>query len=51
MDILGYINEHGENNVGELVVALADCRSSKEFHEKWHSFLTGFVRKRFPSGM
>ena len=51
MNILGYINEHGENNVAELVVTVADCRSSKEFQKKWHSFLTGFVKKRFPSGM
>jgi hypothetical protein len=51
MNILGYINEHGENNAAELVVTVADCRSSKEFQKKWHSFLTGFVKKRFPSGM
>ena len=51
MNILGYINEHGENNVAELVVTLVDCRSSKEVQEKWRSFLTGFVRKRFSSGM
>lgn len=50
-NILGYINEHGENNVAELVVTLPHCLSSKEFQKKWHSFLTGFVRKRFPSGM
>jgi len=33
------------------VVTAADCLSSKEFQKKWHSFLTGFVKKRFPSGM
>jgi hypothetical protein len=31
MNVLGYIKEHGENNVGELVVTAADCLSSKEF--------------------
>jgi hypothetical protein len=51
MNILGYINEHGENNVAELVVTVADCLSSKEFQKKWHSFLTGFLKRRFPSGM
>ena len=51
MNILGYVNEHGENNVAELVITVPDCRSSKEFQKKWHSFLTGFVRKRFASGM
>jgi hypothetical protein len=33
------------------VVTAADCLSSKQFQQKWHSFLTGFIRKRFPSGM
>jgi hypothetical protein len=51
MNILGYIGNHGENNVAELVVTVADCLSAKEFQKKWHSFLTGFVKKRFPSGM
>ena len=51
MNILGYIREHGEINVAELVVTVSDCLSSKEFQKKWHSFLTGFLRKRFPSGM
>jgi len=51
MNILGYIKEHGENNVAELVVTVSDCLSSKEFQKKWHSFLTGVLRKRFPSGM
>jgi len=51
MNILGYIKEHGENNVAELVVTAADCLSSKEFQKKWHSFLTGFLKKRFRSGM
>jgi hypothetical protein len=51
MNILGYIREHGENNVAELVVTASDCLSSKEFQKKWHSFLTGFLKKRFPSGM
>src|SRR5262245_51326787 len=51
MNILGYINLHGENNIAELLVTVADCLSSKEFQKKWHSFLTGFVKKRFPSGM
>jgi hypothetical protein len=51
MKILGYIGNHSENNVAELVVTVADCLSTKEFQKKWHSFLTGFVKKRFPSGM
>jgi hypothetical protein len=51
MNILGYIREHGENNVAELVVTASDCLSVKEFQKKWHSFLTGFLKKRFPSGM
>ena len=51
MNFLGYIREHGENNVAELVVTASDCLSSREFQQKWHSFLTGFLRKRFPSGM
>ncbi len=51
VNILGYITEHGENNVAELVVTMSDCLSSKEFQKKWHSFLTGFLKKRFPSGM
>ena len=33
MNILVYINEHGENNVAELVIAVPDCRSSKEFQK------------------
>ena len=51
MNILGYINLHGEKNIAELLVTVGDCLSSKEFQKKWHSFLTGFVKKRFPSGM
>ncbi len=51
VNILGYIRHHGEKNVAELVVTVGDCLSSKEFQQKWHSFLTGFIRKRFPSGM
>ena len=51
MNILGYIREHGENNVAELVATASDCLSVKEFLKKWHSFLTGFLKKRFASGM
>jgi hypothetical protein len=51
VNIRCYIHEHGENNVAELVVTAADCLSSKQFQQKWHSFLTGFIRKQFPSGM
>jgi hypothetical protein len=51
VNIRSYISEHGENNVAELVVTTADCLSSKQFQQQWHSFLTGFIRKRFPSGM
>lgn len=51
VNIRSYISENGENNVAELVVTAADCLSSKQFQQKWHSFLTGFIRKRFPSGM
>jgi hypothetical protein len=33
MNIRGYINEHGENNVAELVVTISDCRLSKSFRK------------------
>ena len=42
MNILGYINEHGERNVGELVVTVPDCRSSKEFMRGCDLFLLEF---------
>ena len=46
-----FIQFTGENNVGVFLLTLPDGLSIKEFQKKWHSFLTGVLRKIFPSGM
>src|SRR5438046_9415038 len=34
-----YIWKAGEKNVGSLTVTAADCLESREFQDKWHSYL------------
>jgi hypothetical protein len=46
-----FVQFTGENNVGVFLLTLPDGLSIKEFQKKWHSFLTGVLRKIFPSGM
>jgi len=45
------IHYTGENNIGVLLLTLPDGLSIKEFQKKWHSFLTGALKKMFPTGM
>ena len=46
-----FIQFTGENNIGVFLLTLPDGLSIKEFQKKWHSFLTGVLRKIFPTGM
>ena len=46
-----YIEFTGEDNIGVFLLTLPDGLSIKEFQKKWHGFLTGVLRKVFPTGM
>jgi len=46
-----YIEFTGEDNIGVFLLTLPDGLSIKEFQKKWHGFLTGVLRKMFPTGM
>ena len=48
MNILGYIGNHSENNVAELVVTVADCLSTKEFERNGIRFWPDSLRNDFP---
>jgi hypothetical protein len=46
-----YIEFTGVDNIGVFLLTLPDGLSIKEFQKKWHGFLTGVLRKIFPTGM
>src|SRR5439155_470855 len=45
-----YIWKFGEQKVGALTVTAADCLETREFQDKWHSYLN-VLKKVFPTGM
>jgi len=45
-----YIWKAGEKNVGSLTVTAADCLETREFQDKWHSYLNS-LKRELPTGM
>jgi hypothetical protein len=45
-----YIWKAGEKNVGSLTITAADCLETREFQDKWHSYLNS-LKKELPTGM
>ncbi len=47
-----YIERSGVNNIGVLTITTPNsCHNAFEFQQKWHSFRTNLLAKRFPTGM
>ncbi len=45
-----FIWKTGEENIGSLTVTAAECLETREFQEKWHSYLNS-LKKALPTGM